>query len=617
MMPGHHPGLPLHRNAMKTLLSLGLLLIPTLALAQRPVEYEVAFPNAAHHEAEVAVTFTDVPDGPLEVRMSRTSPGRYALHEFAKNVYDVRAVNRRGEPLTVTRPNPHQWNVTEHDGTVRFSYTLFADRADGTYSGIDNTHAHLNIPATFAWARGLEDRPVVVTFDRPDPEWEIATQLVPTTDPERFTAPHLQYFMDSPTEISDQTVRSWTVGPQTIRIALHHAGTEAEADAYAEMAKKIVAEQQAIFGELPRFDHGTYTFLADYLPHVAGDGMEHRNSTILTSTRPLSTGAIANLGTLAHEFLHSWNIERIRPDALEPFDFERANTSGALWFGEGFTSYYDDLSIKRAGIIPLEEYAQRISGPVNYVINAPGRQFFSPVEMSLQAPFVDAAASIDPQNKPNTFISYYTWGSVIGLGLDLTLRERFGLSLDDYMRAVWRKYGRAERPYTLDDLRTTLAEVTGDAAFAEEFFRRYVHGREVPDYARLLSQAGLLLRKAQPGEAWLGDPRIEYEDGEAVLTGPTLIGTPLYEAGVDRGDRIVSLGGRAITTEADLEAVLAAHQPGDALPIEFEQRGQLRTAVLTLAENPELGIVTFEEAGRTVTPEMRAFREAWLGSKAK
>src|SRR5690606_4745844 len=146
------------------------------------------------------------------------------------------------------------------------------------------------------------------------------------------------------------------------------------------MAKKVVAEQIAVFGEPPDFDYGTYTFIADYLPWVAGDGMEHRNSTILTSTRPLATGALANLGTLSHEFFHTWNVERLRPKSLEPFDFERANMSPDLWLAEGFTSYYDDLTIRRAGLMSNDDLARTLSGMLNTVINMPGRRFFSPVE---------------------------------------------------------------------------------------------------------------------------------------------------------------------------------------------------------------------------------------------
>jgi predicted metalloprotease with PDZ domain len=597
-----------------------LLLIPARALAQRPVEYEIAFPNAVHHEAEVTVTFPDLPAGALEVRMSRASPGRYALHEFAKNVYAVRATDGAGRDLALSRPDPYGWSVAGHDGTVRLHYTLYADYADGTYSGVDATHAHLNMPATFAWARGLDARPIAIVFHSPNPAWKIATQLFPTADSARFTAPGLQYFMDSPTEMSDFTPRSFTVASRgkryPIRLALHHQGTAAEADAYLETLRKVVMEEIAVFGETPRYDVGRYTFIADFLPWVEGDGMEHRNSTILTTSEPLSSATANHLEAASHEFFHSWNVERIRPRSLEPFDFERANMSGELWFAEGFTQYYTPLFPRRAGLTSDAQLAQALGGVVDEVVNAPGRRLFSAVEMSEQAPFVDAAASIDPQNRTNTFISYYTWGAAIGLGLDLTLRERYDLTLDDYMRAVWKAYGEPERAYTVADLRATLAALTRDPAFADDFFRRYVEGREVVDYAALLSGAGFLVRRAQPGAAWLGEPRLTFGPGGVTLARATRVGTPLYEAGLDRGDRILSLGGEAIASAAALSALLARHRPGDAIAAEVEQRGARRMATVTLRENPALQVVTYEDAGMRPTPVMLALRARWLGSRA-
>ncbi|HEV2733937.1 MAG TPA: hypothetical protein VGV85_03825 [Longimicrobiaceae bacterium] len=609
-------------------LLIALALPATHAAAQAPVSYQVSFPNAVHHEAEVAVTFSQVPAGrPLEVRMSRSSPGRYALHEFAKNVYAFKAFDGRGRPLAVTRPDPYGWDVAGHDGTVRVTYTLFGDRADGTYAQVDATHAHLNAPATFMWARGLEKRPVRVTFRPADPKWKVATQLVPTGDPYTFTARDLEYFMDSPVEVSDHDLRSWRVASNgksyTIRLALHHAGTPAEAAAFTEMAKKVVAEEAAAMGGLPDFDHGTYTFLADYLPQASGDGMEHRNSTVVTSSRPLSTGAVANLGTISHEFFHAWNVERIRPRSLEPFDFERANMSGELWFAEGFTQYYTPLFIRRAGITQTEQYLPAVASTINTVTLSPGRRLFSAVEMSMQAPFVDAAAAIDPDNRGNTYISYYTWGAGIGLGLDLALRAR-GLSLDGYMQAMWRDFGRLQdtvalsprKPYTLADLRATLASYAGDRAFADDFFRRYVEGHEVPDYGRLLAPAGVLLRSAQPERAWIGESAFGFDSTGTKVVGYPRTGSPLFRAGLTAGDSIVSLGGRPVATEEEVAAVLEARRPGDAIPVEWVGRGGRRTATLQAVASPLLEVVTYEAAGRPVTAAMRAFRESWLGSKA-
>jgi predicted metalloprotease with PDZ domain len=603
-----------------------------LLLAAAPndtVRYTVSFPNAAHHEARVVVDFPAAARDTLEVWMSRSSPGRYALHEFAKNVYDVAVTDAGGRALTVVRRDPYRWLVVARRRPVRFSYTLFGDRADGTYSQIDLSHAHLNMPATFAWARGLESRPVAVRFTPPDGSgWKVATQLLATRDPFIWTAPDLAYFLDSPTELSAFALRSWTVTgaggrTDTIRVVMHHEGTDAELDAYADAIRKVVAEQVGVFGETALFDHGVYTFLADYLPWASGDGMEHRNSTVVSSSGSLAGNAEALLRTVSHEFFHSWNIERIRSAETEPFDFTQADPSPGLWFGEGFTNYYEPLAIRRAALLSDSAYAVALAGVINEVLLAPGRRFFGPMEMSLQAPFVDAATSIDPTNQDNTFLSYYTWGEGIGLGLDLELRSRFReKTLDGFMRLMWQRFGRptrryaVRRPYTVDDLQRTLGEYAGDSAFARDFFARYVRGRDVPDYATLLMLAGFRVRPARPVAAFAGAVSLAPDAAGATLDSPTIAGTPLYAAGLERGDRILSAGGAPVRSQAEWEALLAEGAPGDEVPIVYRQRGREVRATLKLTADPEIEVVPVELAGEKPTEAQRAFRAAWLGSRA-
>jgi predicted metalloprotease with PDZ domain len=611
------PLVPYRRlSALALSLTLGIGLATSVS-AQQALTYELSFPNALHHEAEVTLTATGLPrERPAELWMSRSSPGRYALHEFAKNVYRVRVVDGAGRGLTATRPNPYSWSVAGHDGTVRVSYTLFGNQGDGTYAQIDVTHAHLNMPATFMWVRGLDRRPIRVTFHPPEgSDWKVATQLFPTADEFSFTAPGLQYFMDSPTELSHFTLRQWTAtaGGKSypIRLALHHLGSEAEADSFAVLARKVVAGHMAVYGEPPAYDVGGYTFIADYLPWASGDGMEHRNSTILTSSGSLAQNMGGLIGTVSHEFFHSWNVERIRPRTLEPFDFTRANMSDALWFAEGFTSYYGPLILARSEIQSAAEFAHGLSSGVSIVTNSPARAFFSPAEMSMQAPFVDAAAAIDPNNRANTFISYYTWGSVLGLGLDLTLRQK-GHTLDELMRLMWTRYGKTEVPYTLADFERALGDVARDPAFAHQFFNHYIRGREVLDYASLLAQAGFLLRSARPGAAFLGQVQLDYGKDGARITGSTQIGSPLYQAGLDAGDVITLLDGHPLASDSVFQAIKAAHHPGDRIDVQLQSRGMSRTASITLAEDPRLEVVTFEEAGMPLSDEVRRFREAWL-----
>ena len=603
--------------------------VATRATATAPVVYDIRFPNRVHREAEVSVRFSGVPDGPLRVRMARSSPGRYALHEFAKNVYAVKAVNSAGRALTVTRRSPHEWAVTGHTGVVIFSYTLYADRADGTYAGIDETRAHLNIPATFAWSPQLATRPIMVTFHRPDPAWKIATQLQPTNDAETFRAPNLQYFMDSPTHLGVLDIREWQVASggrtQTMRLAVDHTGTSAQVSEYTDLTKRVVNEMAAVFGELPAFDFGTYTFVACYRSNCAGDGMEHRNSTSVTSSSSLAENQMGLLGTVSHEFFHAWNVERIRPRSLEPFDFTEANMSGELWLAEGFTSYYGDLVLARSAILTPRQYAQGLTGAVNTLTTSPARAFSGAVGMAQQAPFVDAAVAIDPNNRSNTFISYYTYGEAVGLALDLLLRGRTpAVTLDDFMREMWRRHGKLQtaalapaRPYTLADAEAALAAVTKDSAFARSFFARYVVGSALPDYPALLAQAGFLVRPAHAGRAWMGDTRLSALDGEVIVAGPTSIGSPMYEVGMAAGDRITRVGDRAITTAPELQQAIDATKPGEQVRLTWIGRGGEKSATMTLREDPNVEVVTFEEAARTPTAAQLAFRTSWVGSRIR
>ncbi|AKD01998.1 PDZ domain-containing protein [Pontibacter korlensis] len=609
------------KSKLYSLLGVALGLMAQSALAQQQVKYDLSFPNAVHHEAEIKVTFSDIQGDTLKVLMPRTSPGRYAIHEFAKNVYNIKATNTQGQQLPVIRLSMSEWAVPNHGGSATLSYTLFADHADGTYAGVDETHAHLNAPATFMYARGFEQAPASVTFNTPQgSNWKVATQLKQEQG-NTYSAPNFQYLMDSPTELSNFDFAEWTVNDggkqKTIQVALHHTGTSEQFQQYVAQTKQIVAEQQAVFGQLPDFDFGRYTFIGCYMPQAVGDGMEHRNSTILTSSRPLAAAMGPLLNTVSHEFFHAWNVERIRPKSLEPFNFQEANMSEALWLAEGFTSYYGDLTMARTGIFDLKKYASDLAGDLNYVLLLPGRQYHSLVQMSQQAPFVDAARSVDPVNRHNTFTSYYTYGSMTGLALDMTLRQKYNKTLDDYMQALWSKYGAPEKPYTMADLQETLAEVSGDATWAKQFFEQSVFGSGLPDYARLLAKAGLELRKAKPNEATVAMLNFDYKDGVATIANGTFVNTGAYKAGLEKGDVILTFDGRKLKSEKELNKVLKKHKPGDSVPVTFTRHGQARTTSFVLDEEPILELVPFESIGKQLTPEMQAYRAAWLGSKAK
>jgi predicted metalloprotease with PDZ domain len=596
------------------------------AQARSGPEYRLSFPDAVHHVMQIEATFHNAPSQPLRLHMSRSSPGRYAAFEFASNVFEESFTDNSGKPLTVEKPDPRSWVVTSHDGTVHVAYKLFGDRVDGTFLAIDLTHAHINFPATVMWAEGLNDRPVRVTFVLPDgSDWKIATQLYPTPDAQTFTAPNLQYLMDSPAELSHFVLRTFQVHglspgskTQTIRIVAHTQATDAELDTYFAGVQKLVREEQAVFGELPEFEPGYYTFLADYLPWDGRDGMEHRNSTVMT-------GQKLDLSTAAHEFFHSWNVKRIRPKGLEPFDFRDVNMSGEMFLAEGFTQYYGNLSMLRSGITPVGDLGAFV-GDLAYVLSAPGGTYRSAMDMSRLAPLVDGSSDDFPKYWSNDFVSYYSYGDAIALGLDLTLRARSNshVTLDDFMRAMWRVYGKpggpapglVGKPYTIANVQAQLAAVSGDPAFAADFVKRYIAGTDKIDYAPLLLRAGFVLQK-KPGPASLGPLRLAKSDHALRISNSTIIDSPAYNAGMDLDDEVQSVAGTSLAATEDLAKALAGHKAGDTVEIVFRRRGQEVRTEATLADPTDLELVPVESTGAALSTEQKEFREGWLGSKAR
>ena len=611
------------------------LLFATASFAQKeekPIFYSISFPNAVHHEAEIVLTIPQAPSGKIFLRMSRSSAGRYATHEFGKNIYNIKAYTPGDTSLAISQVEGDVYEIPQHGNTVKVSYTLFGNWTDGTYTSIDPSHAHLNMPATFLWVVGQEKRSIKFEFNDLDKYgWKVATQLK-NEGANVYSAPSMQYMMDSPTELSAYKISSWDIDnngkKEKINLTIHSDDDQAIIDGFAKKVERMVLEEKAVFGELPAYDYGEYTFLGDISLSDSGDGMEHRNSTCITL--PIAkVGGFENrlMGVFAHEYFHSWNVKRIRPKSLEPFNFEHANMSSELWFAEGFTQYYGEMVLVRAGFNTVDDYTGTIAGLVNQILNTPGAARSSAAQMSRYSVFADAGVSIDPNNQANMFTSYYTYGGAIALALDLRLRSEFNLTLDDYMRTVWLDRGKVMKPYTIPDLQSDLAKVTNNPKFAADFFNKYINGIEKNNYEELLAKAGLLLRKSAPGKGWAGPlsyGRNRGRSGEAHTTGEeglpvqiSIIGTPIYKAGLDAGDIILKADGKEVKDTQAFTDIVAAKKPGDKVVVNYKNRTGEHEATITLEESPNLEVVTYEKAGKELTKAQTDFRNNWLSTKVK
>lgn len=600
---------------------------------QRSIFYSISFPNAVHHQAEIVMTLPQTPAGTLQFRMSRSSPGRYATHEFGKNIYNIKATGMDGKELPLKQTEGDVYTLEEHPETIKISYTVFADWTDGTYADIDDSHAHLNMPAIILWTVGQDAKPVTIELNDLDKYgWKVATQLK-NEGANVYSAPNFQYLMDSPMELSNFKESSWKVtntdgSTQTINLVAHSNDNQDVVDNFGKMVAKVVLEEKAVFGELPAYDFGAYTFLDDTYPANSYDGMEHRNSTSIVGTdKQIAGNEVNELSSFSHEFFHCWNVKRIRPKSLEPFNFTHANMSSELWFAEGFTQYYGEMVLVRAGFHSVDDYTKTISGLVNSVLKTPAAAKYPQTQMSRYSVYADAGVSIDPVDRNNTYLSYYFYGAATALSLDLRLRSEFNLTLDDYMKAVWLAVGKVQKPYTMADLQKILSKLT-NPKFADDFFARYINGIEKNDYTALLAKAGLLLQKAQPGKAWAGPleegdyrgrsgmARGASGDGLLIRTS-TLMGSPIYKAGLDAGDIILKADGQEINDEQSFNNIVAAKNIGDKIIVDYKNRTGTHQATVTLEENPYLEVVTFEKAGRTLSTDQRAFRSNWLSSKVK
>ena len=582
-------------------------------IAQEAIQYLLNLDNIRHHELGVTILFPSISQQALAVRMPTASPGRYAEHNFAKNVFDVHAYDSNGKELFVVKTDIDEWEVQGHDGFVKFVYTLFGNRAGGTYTGIDNRKVHMNMPATFAYGKKMEKRPIELIFDlSKHTDWSVATQLKQISK-EKFWAKNYYYFYDSPTIAGEIDFREWKTNSNgkdyTIEVAMLHEGTDKELDDYVNWIKQVVEEEKAIYGSLPDYDYGKYTFLCAYNPWVKGDGMEHRNSTICTSTGNLKDNASRLIGTVAHEFFHCWNVERIRPKSLEPFNFEAANMSGELWFAEGFTSYYDDLALCRTGIKSQEDYITSLARTINYVSNSPGRRYRNPIEMSQHAPFVDAATFIDPTNFDNTFISYYSYGAFLGLALDLSLRSNYkNITLDDLMKYMWEHYGKTEIPYQIIDIENALASVTKDKAFAKNFFDNYIYKSEIPDMESLLAKFGVELKLENEGKTQASNLVFDPSDEGAILGSNISKSQAIYATGIEQGNLLLEINGQKVK---DLKSISAQFVIGKTYTLKYIQNGKEETGSFTAQQDASMVTSLLKKAKRKI----RKRREKWLKSK--
>lgn len=617
-------------------LCLVVLALCGVALAQEQplkINYRLAMTHPNSHLFEVSIE-VEAPTGStaesLDFQMAKWSPGRYAVFDFAKNVQEFQAAAGICPPKSrcdmamrpATRIDDQTWRVPfMNSRSLTISYKVFANDLSGTFSDLDSRHANFNGGCVFMYVVNHKQDAVSLSIDPPT-NWRITNGRMDKSDQREWQFPNWDIMIDTPTEIApDWTEDSFKVDGRTYHVVVHSLGSEGgKRPTLVRDIEKIVRTETAMWGP-PEFD--SYTFLIHFANDGhSSDGMEH-----LTSTQIIQPGTLADqdmfestLDAVAHEFFHVWNVKRLRPIELGPWDFTRpANTRG-LWIAEGITNYYGHLMQRRAGLLNDSGFWSKLVAQITEVENAPGSRLMSAEESSLSAPFLDDAPHAQQTNLDYTSISYYPKGEVIGITLDLVIRGKTNgkASLDDVMRRMYEEFyvkspkatyylrGRGYRP---EDFVRVVSEVAG--ADMSDFFKRYVRGVEPPPYEEALAQVGLRLVSEPRQPVSVG---ISFDETDTVHLKLAVVrpNSPAAEAGWEAGDKVLSVSGIRITPTNFLK-IVARYKPGDRVNATLQRGGRTIQTTIIMGE-PQLMNYRIEEIPGA-SSEAKTLRTAWLNGK--
>jgi predicted metalloprotease with PDZ domain len=598
------------------------LMTPQAGPNRLELSYLLDMKRPSTHLLQVEITAKQVTEPVLRLAMPAWAPGRYAIYDFAKNVQEFTAVGANGQELPWVQPDKQTWAVhtSECGGTVKVRYKVFANDLTGSFSQFDTSHGAINGASVFMYLTGNKPDPLTLTLQPPQ-GWKIVSGFSMSLTQTTFQVPNYDILVDTPLEIAPAVwVSDFEEDGKTFRVAVHrYADQDSDAgnlSALVDGLKKIVHSEMAMMPE-PDFSH--YTFLFHFDPGLAmGDGMEHLNSTdIIVHGRLSGNGLSQALETAAHEFFHLWNVKRLRPHGLGPFNYSREVYTRSLWFVEGLTTYYSSVSLLRSGIWGQKEFLDRLAGEVRALQEAPGRKLMSAESSSFHAWFYDRSPQMQETNFANSTISYYNKGALLGMLLDLEIRSATHgtKSLDNVMRLMYRRFYESPatsyylrgRGYTEKDILDAIHQVSG-ADFAP-FFRQYIAGTAPLPYNEILGKAGLALHIAASPQA----PPSLGVLGEPVDTGIRIFavrpGGAADRAGLSRDDVLISVDNQSLATES-LDDRLSIYPAGAKVLFEVE-RHEDRDFLYVQLDPPqpdEYSITDLPDA----TEEHLKIRQEWL-----
>lgn len=540
--------------------------------------YQVAMPNPQTHLFEVTLQVKGWAAAVLDLKLPVWTPGSYLVREYAKHLQNFSATGEKALPWRKVSKN--HWQVdTLGQSEITVRYRVFANELSVRTNHLDGTHGYFNGAALFFYLPGFEHQPIQVTIAPPYPNWQVATPL-PTVPGQTntFRAVDFDTLVDSPFEIGTHALYEFEAQGKPHQLAIWGQGN-ADPERIIQDTQKIIDVEAELFGGLP---YNSYLFLLHLSPQGNG-GLEHKNACSLNYPR---FGFRAKekyqrfMQLVAHEFFHLWNVKRIRPKALEVFDYDQENYTTSLWFSEGTTSYYDLNLPFRAGIYDAKTLISNFSKEITRLQTTPGRQ----VQPASESSFDAWIKLYRPDaNSANSQISYYLKGEMVSFLLDLLIRQRHGSqrSLDDVMRQMWQQFGKDEIGFTPEQLKATL-ETVADTDLSD-FFARYIDGTEELPFDSFLEPFGLRLQTETEGDdqpPFLG-LTVKTENSRELIK-LVEAGSPAHQAGIDPGDELLAINGFRISAD-QLSDRLKDYQPGQTVEITHFHQDELRTSTVTLA----------------------------------
>jgi predicted metalloprotease with PDZ domain len=569
------------------------------------IQYCVSLDRTEEHLIEVSVSIPDV-HGSILIQMPAWN-ATYQIRDFASRIQNMRAYTGPWETqkiIPITKLDKQTWRITG-DGSIGLTYSIFWDEPGPFASQLNTNHAFLNLAEILIYVpdRRKEDIALQFHFYAGPEEWDVASPLMRLgvtfeSGNNRYSytsATGYDQMVDAPVEVGKfEEFDLGGISPP-VHVVVH--GENWDKKRLAEGLSKIVRYETQLMGGAP---YKEYTFMIHIGAEFGGGGMEHANSTAISAASTAGAIEIA-----AHEFFHLWNVKRIRPQSLEPVDYTREMFTRALWFAEGVTSTYASYTEVRSGMWSREQFYFDLGAQISGLQSRPARKWESAEESSLDAWF----EKYPQHNQPEFSISYYNKGQLLGVCLDILIRDETEnrRSLDDVLRAMNENFAKKGKFYNDSADIEATAESVANINF-RDFFARYVAGTDEVPFAEILAKAGLELLPIATKHADAGFESSTNFEGNEVVVSAVGAGGPAQLVGIRAGDVLASLDGKPAAH--GVGELLSLHQPGDAVKIRFRRQGQEWEVSVTLGSRTEQNYRIDEVRG--ATEKQRRIREGLL-----